>query len=263
MTVDRLKAGPASYHVPMVGRVLSVFEAFQTRGSRLFLTEVMELCRIPKASAFRILETLRSAGYLAKDAHGRYRLTYKLLEIAAVAQERDPLRRQALPVMEQLHRELRETINLGVFEDGQIIYAEVLESPQQLRLVPRIGGQASIHATALGKAVAAWLPPEALDDVLQNARFQKFTPKTIGSEPAFRRELLRIRELGYAVDDQEETSGCICIAAPLFDMRSRVAGAISASGPESRVTKSRIAQIGRRLREACQSLSSHLGPAVQ
>ena len=72
----------------------------------------------------------------------------KLLEIATVAQERDPLRRQALPVMEQLHRELRETINLGVFEESQIVYAEVLESPQQLRLVPRIGAQACLHATA-------------------------------------------------------------------------------------------------------------------
>src|SRR2546425_4711906 len=137
-----------SYRVPMVSRVISVFEAFQARGARLFLTEVTELCDIPKASAFRLLETLRAAGYLAKDEHGRYRLTYRLMEVAAVAQERDPLRRQALPTMEQLHRDFRETINLGILDDSQVVYAEVLESPQQLRTVPRIGSRASFHATA-------------------------------------------------------------------------------------------------------------------
>jgi IclR family acetate operon transcriptional repressor len=247
------------YHVPMVGRVLSVLEAFRTHGPRLFLTEVTELCQIPKASAFRLLETLHSTGYVAKDEHGRYRLTYKLLAVAAVAQERDPLRRQALPTMEQLRRDLGETINLGILEEGQIVYSEVLESPQNLRLVPRIGAQAPFHATALGKAIVAWLPAEGLAAMLQKSKLQRFTPKTITTEQLLQRELRRIRELGYAVDDEEETLGCICVAAPLFDAQSRVVCAISASGPHSRMAPARVAQAGRRIREACLGLSRKLG----
>jgi IclR family acetate operon transcriptional repressor len=259
MAVKRVKAAGADYQVPMAFRVLKIFEAFQARGPRLFLTEVMELCHIPKASAFRLLETLRSAGYLARDENRRYRLTYKLIEIAAVAQQRDPLRRQALPVMEQLHAELSETINLGILEENQIVYAEVLESPQPLRMVPRIGARACFHATALGKAIATWLPPETIDSLLQNVKLQKFTPKTITTKEAFRRELARIRDLGYAIDDEEETSGCICVAAPVFDGRSRVVCAISASGPGSRMPRSRVAQVGRHVRDACGELSRKLG----
>ena len=254
-----MRAARGKYHVPMVGRVLSVLEAFRTNGSRLFLTEVTDLCQIPKASAFRLLETLHSTGYLAKDEHGRYRLTYKLLELAAVAQERDPLRRQALTTMEQLRSDLGETINLGILEEGQIVYSEVLESRQDLRLVPRIGARAPFHATALGKAIVASLPAEILEALVQESELQRFTPKTITSEQRLRRELARIRELGYAVDDEEETLGCICVAAPVFDARSRVVCALSASAPHSRMAPARLAQAGRRIREACFGLSGKLG----
>jgi IclR family acetate operon transcriptional repressor len=223
------------------------------------MTEVTELCRIPKASAFRILETLRSAGYVSKDGNNRYRLTYKLLEVASLARGRDPLRREALPVMEELHRELRETINLGVFEERGVAYVEVLESPHPLRLVPSVGGQACFYATALGKAVAAWLPAETLGRLLQNSKFQKLTPNTITSVREFRRELARIRELGYAVDQEEEAYGCICVGAPIFDVHSCLMGAISASGPTSRMTQTRVNQIGRLLRDACLRVSRRLG----
>ena len=254
-----MPAGRGKYHVPMAGRVLAVLEAFRTHGPRLFLTEVTELCQIPKASAFRLLETLHSAGYLARDEHGRYRLTYKLLELAAVAQERDPLRRQALATMQQLWRELGETVNLGILEEGQIVYSEVIESRHNLRLVPRIGAQAPFHATALGKAIAAWLPTEVLEELMQKTKLQRFTPKTITTEQFLQRELARTRELGYAVDDEEETLGCICVAAPLFDAHSRVVCALSVSGPSSRMASTRVAQVGRRIREECLRLSRKFG----
>jgi IclR family KDG regulon transcriptional repressor len=256
---SKTERGTQSYVVPMVARVLKVFEAFQTNGPRLFLTEVTESCKIPKASAFRLLETLRTSGYLARDEHGRYRVTYKLLEIASVAQERDPLRRVALPSLEQLHRDSGETINLGIFEEDHVAYAEVLESAHQLRSVPRIGSQGALHATALGKAVAAWVPAEVLSQFLRKKKMQRFTAKTITGKQAFRRELAKIREQGYAVDNEEETIGCICVAAPLFDRKGLVVGAISVSGISSRMTATRVAHLGPRIRETCLSLSQRLG----
>ena len=84
-----------TYTVPMVVKVLRVLKVFREAGPRLALTQVISLCGIPKASAFRILETLRSEGYLSKDAHGSYRLTYRLLEVAMVVHARNPLRKAA------------------------------------------------------------------------------------------------------------------------------------------------------------------------
>lgn len=263
MHMKEAKGEQQSYHVPMVDRVLSVFEAFQARGSRLFMTEVMDLCDIPKASAFRILETLRCNGYIVKDEHNRYRLTYKLLKVASVAQERHPLRRHALPVMEELHREIRETVNLGVLEEDQIVYAEVLESPHQLRLVPHIGGSVCFYATALGKAITAWLPSDVLASLLQSSKLRKLTPNTITTEQAFRRELARIREAGYAVDQEEEVSGCVCVASAVFDAQSRVLGGVSIAGPHSRMSKTRVVQLGRLLCDASRNISQKLGARDQ
>src|SRR5215469_9169027 len=112
-----------TYTVPMVVKVLKVLRAFRQAGPRLALTQVVSLCGIPKASAFRILETLRSEGYLTRDAHGSYRLTYQLLEVAMVVHARNPLRKVALPYLEQLNREVKETVNLGVLEETNVVYA--------------------------------------------------------------------------------------------------------------------------------------------
>src|SRR5581483_5885491 len=128
-----------NYTVPMVVKVLKVLKAFQTAGPRLALTQVVSHCEISKATAFRILETLRGEGYLMRETRGSYRLTYQLLEIAMVVHARNALRRTALPHLEQLSSEVHETVNLGTLEGRRVVYAEVVESQHRLRIVPSVG----------------------------------------------------------------------------------------------------------------------------
>jgi DNA-binding IclR family transcriptional regulator len=247
-----------TYTVPMVVKLLKVLEAFRSAGPRLALTQVISLCGIPKASAFRILETLRSEGVLTKDVHGSYRLTYYLLEVAMVVQDRNPLRKGALPYLQQLHREFQETVNLGALEEDHVVYVEVLESPHRLRVVPSVGSRAPLHATSLGKAVAAFLPTEQLMSILEKDRLKRFTPSTITAVTSFLNELEATRQRGYAIDNQEETQQCTCVAAPVFDAKNHVAGAVSVSVPSSRISPGRIHQLGSRLREVSRTVSELL-----
>jgi DNA-binding IclR family transcriptional regulator len=248
-----------TYTVPMVVKVLRVLKVFREAGPRLALTQVISLCGIPKASAFRILETLRSEGYLSKDTHGSYRLTYRLLEVAMVVHARNPLRKAALPYLEQLNREVKETVNLGVLEETNVVYAEVLESQHWLRIVPSVGSRAPLHATALGKAVAAYLSKEELTSALGKGGLKTFTPNTITTMKAYLLELARTQELGYGIDHEEEALQCVCVAAPVFDARSRIAGAISVSVPSSRMSERRIHELGTRLKEVARTISEEFG----
>jgi DNA-binding IclR family transcriptional regulator len=248
-----------NYTVPMVMKLLKVFKAFRLAGPRLALTQVISLCDIPKASAFRILETLRSEGYLIKDLHGSYRMTYQLLQVAMVVQDRNPLRKTLLPYLEQLNREFRETVNLGALEDNDVVYVEVLGSSHGLRTIPSVGSRAPLHATALGKAAAASLPSEELTSILGRDRLERFTPNTITSVTALLRELVRTRERGYGIDNEEATRWCVCVAAPIFGSKARVTGAISVSAPTSRMPPCRIHQLGTRLTEVSRIGSELLG----
>jgi len=248
-----------TYTVPMVVKLLKVLEAFRSAGPRLALTQVVSLCGIPKASAFRILETLRSEGVLTRDVHGSYRLTYHLLEVAMVVQDRNPLRKGALPYLQQLNREFQETVNLGALEDDHVVYVEVLESPHRLRIVPSVGSRAPLHATSLGKAVAAFLSTERVMSILEKDRLKSFTPSTITAMTPFLDELEATRERGYAIDNQEETLQCTCVAAPVFDSKNHVTGAVSVSVPSSRILPGRIHQLGSRLKEVSRTISELLG----
>jgi IclR family acetate operon transcriptional repressor len=248
-----------TYTVPMVVKLLKVLEAFRSAGPRLALTQVISLCGIPKASAFRILETLRSEGVLTRDVHGSYRLTYHLLEVAMVVQDRNPLRKCALPYLQQLNREFQETVNLGALEDDHVVYVEVLESPHSLRVVPSVGSRAPLHATSLGKAVAAFLLTERVTSILEKDGLKRFTPSTITGMAPFLDELEATQERGYAIDSEEETMQCTCVAAPVFDSKAHVAGAVSVAVPSSRISPGRIQVLGSRLREVTRTISELLG----
>lgn len=253
------KSLSSTYTVPMVANTLNVLETFQRKGPQLTLNEVMENCGIPKASTYRILETLRHRGYVSRSPQGRYRLTYKLFDIAVVVLGHTPLRKVALPYLEQLQRATGETVNLGIFEEDHVVYTDVLESSRRLRIVPAVGSHGTFHATALGKAILAWVPLERVNALLLKNGLKRFTASTITSKPAFIEELDIVRTRGYAIDNQEESPGCSCIAAPVFDYRKEVVGAVSISAPSSRLTSTKLAQLGTQLRGVALDISHKLG----
>lgn len=247
------------YAVPMVMKTLAVLETFRSAGPRLSLAEVVRACQIPKASAYRILETLRYTGYVSRSEHGLYRLNFKLLDVAGVVQQHSMLRQVAMPFLERLRQQTGETVNLGVLEGSEVVYADVLESTHNLRMVPRVGSAAPLHATALGKSIAAILPAGEVDIRARKGRLRRYTSRTIVADAAFQEELARVRERGYAIDDQEEADGCMCIGAAIVDARGQALGAVSVSAPSNRCTPARISRIGRAVRDTAVAISERFG----
>jgi len=243
----------------MVVKTLKLLEVFRGGGPRLSLTDVVTASGIPKASAFRILETLCYLGYVSKTEHGLYRLTFRLMDVAGVVQERNLLRKMATPFLEKLQRRTGETVNLGLLEGNEVVYVEVLESSQSLRMVPRVGSNAPLHATSLGKAIAAHLPVEDLNRLLRGNRLRRLTDRTIIADSAFRDELSRIRDCGFALDNQEETGGCTCIGAAILDARGDVLGAVSVSAPSSRTPPARVDRLGKDVRDCARMISQRFG----
>jgi DNA-binding IclR family transcriptional regulator len=140
-----------------------------------------------------------------------------------------------------------------------VLYIEVIESPHEFRLSSRVGTRRSLHATALGKALAAFLAEDQKERVLGAVQFQPLTPKTIMNLVQFRQELEVIRKQGYAVDDEETTLGARCVSAPILGAGREVIAALSVSGPVTRISPSQVPALAGAVMNAARAISVAMG----
>lgn len=251
--------GKARYSIAVLTRALDLLDALE-EGASLSLTEASVLTGINKATAYRILANLEARGYVARDpVSGRYRLGLRLAHLGMRMAEGLDLRTQARPLLHALQRETAETVNLAVPGEDGIIYIDIVESERGLRMAATVGAQDDFHSTALGKAMLPYLPSERVDRLLAGARLERKTANTITRADLLRAELRRVRARGWAIDDEENEAGARCVAAPIFDHDDRVVGAVSVSGPASRLPSERLPKVAEAVRAVGREISTRMG----
>jgi DNA-binding IclR family transcriptional regulator len=198
-------------------------------------------------------------GYVDKDPHNdRYQLTYRLFAVGSRAAEQQGLREVAQPIMQRLASQTGETVNLGVLDGFRTVSIYLVESAYPLRIHMRIGGVPA-HATSTGKILLAALPPEELARRLAGRRLTSLTGRTIKSRSGLQAELRRVRDQGYAIDDEECSLGLRCVGAPIRDHRGIVVAALSMVAPCHRLPPSALPAAIATVREAAQEISNRLG----
>jgi len=244
-------------YIQAVDRTLRVLEGFNQQPDAS-LTELARRTGLVKSAVFRILHTLSELKYVEKQADGRYRITGRLRQLAVEERPGRDLSRLAAPLMAPLLARFQETVNLGVLDEGEVLYVHVLESPHAFRLAAHAGMRSPVHSTALGKCLLSGLSPEELDDVLRAHPLQPLTARTVRDRAALERELKRVRDRGYAIDNGEDSDGARCIAAPIFQGAGQVVAAISISGPASRVHPGKDREMAKALMDVARRISSML-----
>lgn len=247
------------YAAPAVEAALSILE---TLGSvhQLGVTELAKKLGLGKSSVYRLLATLARCGYVEKNPQNdRYQLTYRLFAVGSPAANRFGLREAAHPVMERLAAETGEAVNLGVLDGTRVVNLHKVESRHLLRMHMEVGGGAPAHATALGKVLLAALEPSKLSERLGRQRLARLTRRTIGDRATLRRALARVREQGFAIDDEECSLGLRCVAAPILDHRGVVVAALSISGPRQRLPGQTLSHLAENVQAAAGDVSQRLG----
>jgi len=263
--VDLQKTGsrptqkPKPADVGVISKVLRIFEAIQASPLPLQLREICKLTGINKATAYRFLAHLQREGYVFRDEAGAYSFGMKLLQLGARSDHRAALQEMARPALRRLWTETQETVNLAVLDEGMILYVHVIESPHEFRFASKVGMRRPIYSTALGKALAAFLPEEGRRRLLELQSFQSFTPHTITSVELLEEELERVRRRGYAIDDEESVLGARCIGAPILNHRQEPLAAISVSGPTTRLSRDKIPALAAAVKEAADAISAQIG----
>jgi DNA-binding IclR family transcriptional regulator len=250
---------PQEYNVRAVERALQILGCFDDEHSERGVSEIAQEVGLHKATAHRIMTTLLNFGYLERTAdEQKYRLGVHLVALGFKVIRRMDVRREALPYMAQLVEQWDETCDLGLFDQGQVFYIEVIRGSHTLTIAAAVGQRLPAHCTASGKLFLAHIPPHDLDALLSQP-LTCYTDKTITEPNMLRQQLAVIRRQGYGGDDEEYEAGIRAVSAPIYNHEGEVVAAMSVPGPTSRMTPGRLPEIAQALKEATQAVSRRLG----
>ena len=238
---------PPDYSIDIVEKALKVLKLFDYQAPSLSLVQIAKRLDISKTRAFRIAQTMLECQFLTWDTEDRvYRLGTACLHLGLVARTGDIFKNHLVQILYALHRDSEETVNLAFMQERHLYYAMILESPQALRVSEVPGDLVPWLGTALGRAfLAAVVTPS---DYVNASLFDQIQS-----------HLVRTQERGYAIDDQESVSGVRCVGVALRGRANDAPiGAISISGPLSRMTDARLRHWGERLKATVAELYSGL-----
>lgn len=224
------------------------------------LAECTGILGFSKATTQRMLLTLTRRNMLHFDEElGVYSLGMLTAKLGSEYLSRLDYRRAALPVLRDLVAESGETAHLGVLSGRDVVYIELVDSPQPIRVFSKVGDSRPAYATAIGKAILAQLPGDVRREHLPES-LAGSTARTITSFEHLYRDLAQTRDRGYAIDDGENRDGIRGFAAPIFDFSGNVCAALSIAGPTARLeSEDAKRNFGSLVTRAGRRVSSILG----
>jgi DNA-binding IclR family transcriptional regulator len=251
----KLKSAP----VGVITKVLRIIELLYQFPEGLQLKHVADKSGINKSTALRFLNHLEQEGYLLRDSNGAYVLGLKVIRLGGSKSFEKVLCTMSRPILENLRTITHETVNLAVLEGMNILLLDVLESPHRFSVLSTVGETSEIHSTALGKAILAFMEdgPQK-DEIFAAIHFVAKTPRTIMSIARLKKDLAQIRKQGFAHDNEEAFVGARCIGAPIFSPDGSVIGALSVSGPISRIPKQRMLYYAKLVCKAAQEIAASM-----
>ncbi len=228
------------------------------------LADIALMVKQPKTTAHRLLTTLEARHFVRYEPAERlWKIGIEAFVVGSAFLRNRDLVEIARPILAQLMADTGESASFYIEDEGEIVCLTQVETRHSMRVIARPGGRARIHSSGSGKAILAHRPSAHVDAVIKRHGLDAATEKTLTTPYALRRNLEEVRAHGFAYDDEENALGIRCVAAPVFDHTGEVAGAISISGPSSRVTAGLLDQLGQRVHESAQAMTAAIGGPKQ
>ncbi|MCW3038862.1 MAG: Transcriptional regulator, IclR [Solirubrobacterales bacterium] len=226
--------------VKKVGPVLELFTVEQPEWR---MSDIARALDMPKSSVHSLVTTLSEIGLLSTSAQGRYRLGWNLLSLSERMRDSLDFRQHALPQMEELAKDLRETVLLAALDRAEVVYVERVEGRHPMVRLAGVatGARAPAHCTAVGKVMLAHRDAAEVRMLLTRAGMKAYTKRTITDLDAFEQEMIKVRAAGHALDLQEIVPEIACAAVPITNHYGTVVAAMSVSMPAYRFPTDRAA----------------------
>jgi len=241
-----------------VQKALSLLEAMVHSGQPRRLTELSRQLNLTKPNVYRLLATLGALGYVKKDpVTTLYSPTLKLWELGSLLVRDVDLASVARPRLTQLCAVSRESVQLAIFDGGCVVYIDKADSAQPLKAMTSIGSRLPATVTSTGKAMLAWLEPEALDQAMGHVK--RFTEYTLLRRKDIEVDLEETRQRGYSINRGEFRLGVAGLGAPVRDRTGMVVAAVGVWGAEKSILGAHREELAHLLIVAARDISRALG----
>ena len=251
------------YRVRSVERALDVLDVLVDAGQAgLRLTELAQQLEISKSTALALLRTLVSRGFVAEIGSGRvrrYTLGLALARLGDLVLSQIEILDLALPSLREMTDETGWTSRIGLLDDGYAVIIGRVDGPGVVRFRSNLARRELPHCSAIGKSLLSHLPEPEIRAIVTRTGLPARTPATITDMDQLLRELEKVSEQGFAVDDEEDSVGVVCVGSAVYDHRGECTAAISLTGLKLNLPAGGIEGLGTVVRRCGDEISRRLG----
>ncbi len=227
-----------------VGKALNVLDQVAAFGRPVRFADLLESSEYPKATLYRLLQSLVQQGMISYDAErGVYALGVRLVRLAHQAWQTASIAPVARPYLDALSIEIGETVHLAQLDHGQVLYVDKRNAAVPVEMYSQAGKVGPVYCTGVGKAMLAWSRIDVQTRIIEQQSYHRFTANTLTSRRALRAELDIICSRGFAYDNEEHEPGIICVALPILTQGGHVLGGLSVTSTTARHSLESLAQL--------------------
>lgn len=241
-------------------RALRLLELLAEDDEGYRLTDIAQRAGLSTSTTHRLLTTLEQKRFVQFDREASlWHVGVQCFAVGAAFARRRRIAELALPVMRKLRDVIGETVNLGLADQGDVVFVTQVDSREAMRAMGRPGNRLPLACTAMGQAILAAMPDEDVAAYLHKYGLPRRTPHSIARPMKLHEALAEVRRAGYAVDHEENAVGLRCVAAVIHDEHAQPVAAISIAGPTIRVTPLRVPEVGREVIAAAREITHAIG----
>jgi len=245
----------------LLTRGLKIIEILSSFGP-LSIEDIYKKTNISRSSIYRILNILQDLSYAYKyrnQAEDLWKVDLRILNIFNNVLSKVDIRNEIKDILENLADDTKEIVELGILHNEKILFLDVIDKYKGLINVPGIGALVDINCCVAGICIVAYLDEEQLNSTISKMDFIQHTKYTLSNEDQIREELIKVKEKGYALDDQWYAIGHRCIGSPIFDYTGKVVASVNIAGHISSITDDKVDELSKFVKNRAKEASIKLG----
>jgi len=250
---------PAAKRLSSVATAIALLKTFSEHEFEIGVSGLARRLGVAKSTVHRLARTLVSEGLLEQNPETeKYRLGIALFGLGALVRRRMNLSSEARQDLFALREATRETVQLAILDQADIMYVYNLESTQAIRVNSDIGVRKPAFCTANGRAILAFQPDEVIGAAIGRG-LERRAPKSDVDPARLRKTLAEVRARGYATEDEESEAGMRAVAAPIRGAGGVIVGSVGVAGPVQRLTKDTLSKLAPQVIKTAEAISARLG----
>lgn len=243
-----------------VRKAFALLKSFRGPDEWVTNAELGRRAHLSQAAAHRLMRTLEEIGVVIRNPRGCYRPGMLLAWLSKDVTIGDLVRVASHDEITNLAVQMKAIVHVGILENGMVTYTAKAGDPARIPVLTQVGSQLEAYCSAVGKVLLAGLSVEQLEEFLRDGRFVALTDRTITDVADLRREISKVREQGYAIDDREISQNLYCIGVPILDPHGQTIAAISVADTPSHISPRRDDNVRRALFSAAAAISRKMFP---